>query len=73
MNDAHDVSLPEDFFTQVGRETLQLENQFNEQAGFSDADNALPQFFYDEQLPPRNQAARFTLEDINDASRAWWN
>jgi len=73
MNDAHDVQLPEDFFTQVGRETLQLENQFNEQAGFSDADNALPQFFYDEQLPPRNLSARFSLDDINEASRAWWN
>jgi len=73
MNDAHDVKLPDDFFAQVGRETLQLENQFNEQAGFSDADNALPQFFYDEQLPPRDRAARFSLDDINNASRAWWN
>lgn len=73
MTDAHNVELPEDYFVQVGRETLRLENQFNEDAGLDDADNALPQFFYDEELPPRNIAARFTLDDINLASKAWWS
>lgn len=59
------VVLPKDFFDQVGRETLRLENQFNEAAGIADEDNAFPQIFYDEALSPRNFASRFSLDDIN--------
>ena len=72
MTDAHNVELPADFFEQIGRETLQLENRFNEDAGFTGADNDLPEFFYTEALPPRDRAARFTLDDINKACAQWW-
>ena len=72
MTDAHDVKLPADFFEQVGRETLQLENQFNKDAGFSGIDNDLPEFFYTEALPPRNRAQRLSLDDINKACEHWW-
>jgi len=72
MTDAHDVSLPDDFFEQIGRETLRLENAFNAAAGFTDEDNNLPEFFYDEALPPRDLVARFSQKDISRAERAWW-
>ncbi|MFK7853077.1 MAG: aldehyde ferredoxin oxidoreductase C-terminal domain-containing protein [Granulosicoccus sp.] len=73
INDAHGVELEESFFVELGRETLKLENQFNKAAGFSEADDELPDFFYDEQLPPSNRKARFHTADVNAAARAWWN
>lgn len=73
INDAHGVELEESFFVELGRETLKLENQFNKAAGFSEADDELPGFFYDEQLPPSDRKARFHTADVNEAARAWWN
>lgn len=52
------------FFHKLGRETLLLEQAFNRAAGFTTADDDLPEFFYDEPLPPTNQAARFRGEDV---------
>jgi len=73
MTDAHDVELPADFFEQIGRETLELENKFNKDAGFGDDDNRLPDFFYKEALPPRDKSMRFSLDEINNANTAWWS
>jgi aldehyde:ferredoxin oxidoreductase len=65
MNDALGTNIKPNFFYQLGRETLDLENEFNRQAGFVEADNDLPKFFYDEPLPPSNQAARFHAKDVS--------
>jgi len=73
INDAHGVELEESFFVELGRETLKLENQFNKAAGFSEADDELPDFFYSEKLPPSDRAARFHTADVNSAARQWWN
>jgi aldehyde:ferredoxin oxidoreductase len=73
MNDAHGVELPESFFVQLGKDTLRLENQFNKDAGFTAADDELPDFFYDEELPPSNRAARFHTAEVNAAAEKWWN
>ena len=54
------------FFTELGRETLALERQFNIAAGFTEEDDNLPQFFYDEPLKPTNRTARFTASDVHD-------
>lgn len=72
INDAHGVELEESFFAELGRETLKLENQFNKDAGFSEADDELPEFFYSEQLPPSDRTARFHTADVNSAARQWW-
>ncbi|MBX2880671.1 MAG: hypothetical protein KTR32_12090 [Granulosicoccus sp.] len=72
INDAHGVSLPTSFFKELGRDTLALENQFNEAAGFSQQDDELPEFFYSEQLPPSNRNARFHTTEVNEAAERWW-
>ena len=73
INDAHGVELPTKFFTDLGRQTLALENQFNKAAGFADADDELPAFFYAENLPPSDKAARFHTGEVNAAAELWWS
>lgn len=73
INDAHGVELPESFFVQLGKDTLKLENTFNADAGFTESDDELPEFFYQEQLPPSNKAARFHTSEVNAAAQKWWS
>jgi len=72
LKDAVDVDLPADFFPQLGRETLELENQFNRDAGFTAKDDDLPEFFYTDELAPSNQKARFRADDLKAATDNWW-
>jgi aldehyde:ferredoxin oxidoreductase len=65
LNAAHGTSLTPDFFTALGRETLRLEYEFNKRAGFTEKDDELPAFFYEEALPPTNHVARFHGEDVH--------
>ncbi len=69
INDAHGVTLPGEWFQALGRETLELEDAFNKAAGFTDADDELPSFFYDEALPPSGKKARFHSTEINETAR----
>ncbi len=66
INDALGTDLQPTFFHKIGREVLLLEREFNIAAGFTAADDDLPQFFYDEPLAPTNQAARFHGTDVFD-------
>ncbi|HXH81373.1 MAG TPA: aldehyde ferredoxin oxidoreductase C-terminal domain-containing protein [Candidatus Tectomicrobia bacterium] len=66
INAAHGTSLTKDFFEALGRETLRLEREFNERAGFTVRDDELPEFFYTEPVPPTNHVARFHAEDVHD-------
>jgi aldehyde:ferredoxin oxidoreductase len=70
INDAHGIELDSDFYARLGRETLVLEDKFNKAAGFTDADDELPAFFYDEALPPSNKVARFRSNEVNETARA---
>jgi aldehyde:ferredoxin oxidoreductase len=65
LNAAHGTSLTPDFFEALGRETLRLEAEFNRRAGFTERDDELPAFFYEEPLPPTNQTARFHAGDVH--------
>jgi aldehyde:ferredoxin oxidoreductase len=65
INAAHGTSLTKEFFEALGRETLRLEHEFNRQAGFTARDDELPQFFYEEALPPTNHVARFHGADVH--------
>jgi aldehyde:ferredoxin oxidoreductase len=66
INSALGTELLPNFFYELGRETLLLERQFNEAAGFTVADDDLPAFFYDEPLQPTNQVARFRGAEVHD-------
>lgn len=65
INAAQGTSLAPDFFLELGRETLRLERDFNRKAGFGVEDDELPNFFYDEPLPPTGRVARFHAEDVH--------
>jgi aldehyde:ferredoxin oxidoreductase len=64
-NAAHGAALTKDFYEALGRETLRLEREFNRQAGFTEADDELPAFFYEEPLPPTQHVARFHGVDVH--------
>jgi aldehyde:ferredoxin oxidoreductase len=65
LNAAHGTSLTPAFFEALGRETLRLEREFNRRAGFTEKDDELPEFFYQEPVPPTNQVARFHGNDVH--------
>ena len=64
-NDAHQSDIDPDFIKNIGLETLKLEKQFNDQAGFNGEDDELPAFFLEEALPPTNQVGRLKSAEVN--------
>jgi len=71
LNDALGLQLDTSFFLQLGHETLVLESRFNEAAGFTEADDELPAFFYNEPLPPMDKTARHRSAEVNQYRREW--
>ncbi len=67
LNRACGTDLDGSFYRKIGLEALQLEWEFNKQAGFTEADDELPDFFYDEELPPQNKRARHRAAEVNKA------
>src|SRR6266542_2717290 len=65
INAAHGTSLTADFFEALGRDALRFEKEFNVRAGFTEKDDELPAFFYEEALPPTNHVARFHAADVH--------
>ena len=69
INDAHDTHIDPDFILNLGRETLRLERAFNEAAGFTEEDDELPAFFYEEPLAPTDKTARLHSGEVNKHMR----
>jgi aldehyde:ferredoxin oxidoreductase len=69
LNDAHGTKLDASFLKTLGMETLRNEWAFNKQAGFTEKDDELPDFFYDEPLAPSNKAARHRSAEVNRSMR----
>jgi aldehyde:ferredoxin oxidoreductase len=65
INNALGTELEQPFFEEMGRETLKLERAFNLAAGFTVADDELPEFFYTEPLEPSNHVARFHAAEVH--------
>lgn len=65
LNDAHGTNLEPSFIEELGREALLMEWEFNKQAGFTDADDELPEFFYKENLAPSDKTARHHSPEVN--------
>lgn len=68
LNDAYGVELEPSFYRELGRETLELEARFNREAGFTEVDDELPDFFYNESLPPSGRKARFHAGEVAEAA-----
>ncbi len=73
LNDALGTDLDPTFIKDLGRETLKLEIDFNEAAGFDQEDDELPSFFYDEALAPTNKTARHHPGDIRRYRQEWFD
>jgi len=71
INNIHGTELTAEFMTKIGRETLELEAAFNEAAGFTDEDDKLPAFFYEEMLAPTGKTFRHGADAINDVKTRW--
>ena len=72
INAAVGSELEPSFFRELGRDTLRLEREFNRAAGFTEADDELPEFFYSEPLEPSNRVARFRAREVNEFAAGWW-
>jgi len=72
INDALGTDFDASFFRTIGLETLKYEAQFNKAAGFTEADDELPEFFYEEALYPSDQVARFHAPEVNESVARWW-
>lgn len=66
INDAVGTELKPTFFYAMGIETLEFEKKFNDAAGFTDADDDLPEFFYKEPINASDDLARFYGKDVHD-------
>jgi aldehyde:ferredoxin oxidoreductase len=64
VNAALGTRLTPGFWREVGEGVLRLEHRFNHLAGFTHQDDRLPEFFYQEPVPPKGYTARFTPEDL---------
>ena len=69
LNSAAGTNYDASFLTELGRETLEAEWEFNRQAGFTDEDDELPDFFYDEALEPSGNTQRHRAAEVNKHMR----
>jgi aldehyde:ferredoxin oxidoreductase len=72
LNNALGTGFEPQFFEDLGRETLRLEDEFNRAAGFGIDDDDLPSFFHEEPLPPTDRMARFQSSELHASMRKWW-
>jgi aldehyde:ferredoxin oxidoreductase len=71
INDAVGTTFEPEFFDRLGKETLVLEETFNKAAGFTGADDELPDFFYQEPLAPTMKMARHHFAEVNRIRDRW--
>ncbi len=69
INAKYDLSLTGDDVVNLGKYILKTEKAFNTAAGFTAVDDRLPEFFYNEELPPHNVVFDFSGEEID----TFWN
>ncbi len=65
LNDACGTNFDESFLHEFGLETLKMEWEFNKEAGFTEDDDELPAFFYEEGLLPKGKKARHHAKEVN--------
>lgn len=61
INAKFGIQLGPDDVPALGLRVLRAEREFNKKAGFTNRDDRLPRFFYEEPLPPHNTV--FTISD----------
>jgi len=56
---------PDDFPHALGIRVLKAEKEFNKKAGFTNQDDRLPKFYYEEPLPPHNKVFVISDEELD--------
>jgi aldehyde:ferredoxin oxidoreductase len=56
---------PDDFPRAMGIRVLKAEREFNRRAGFTNEDDRLPKFYYEEPLPPHNTVFVISDEELD--------
>lgn len=65
LNARYDWEVGEDILQELGRKTLTLEREFNQRAGFTTADDRLPEWMCEEPLPSHNSVFDVPNEDLD--------
>jgi len=65
LNARYNWSVTGDILQELGRETIKLEHEFNIKAGFTKADDRLPEWMTREPLPPNNSVFDVSNEDLD--------
>ena len=65
LNAKYDLSLTGDDVGALGQKVLKMERDFNMMAGFTAADDRLPEFFTQEKLPPHNVVFDIPNEELD--------
>ncbi len=65
INARFGIHLTGDDVVGLGKHILKTERAFNKAAGFTEADDRLPEFFEDEPLPPHNVIWDFSGQEID--------
>ncbi len=67
INAKYGLSLTGDDIASLGQRVLDMEREFNRRAGFTSADDRLPEFFKLEKLPPHNEVFDVRDEELDSA------
>lgn len=65
VNGVLGADLSVDDIPEIGEQILKIEREFNKEAGFTSADDRLPEFMREEELPPHNEVFDVSNEEID--------
>ncbi len=65
LNARYGWNVGPDILQVLGKETLKLEREFNRRAGFTAADDRIPEWMREEALPPHNSVFDVAEEDLD--------
>jgi aldehyde:ferredoxin oxidoreductase len=65
LNAAYGTDLVPDWIAELGRETIDIEREFNHRAGLTSATNRLPRFFTEEPLSPHGEVFDVADEELD--------
>lgn len=65
VNARYGWQIKEHEFFKLGERVLEIEHDFNSKAGFTNVDNRLPEFFYNEPFPPHNSVFDIPDEELD--------
>ncbi|UMZ74193.1 aldehyde ferredoxin oxidoreductase family protein [Natranaerofaba carboxydovora] len=65
LNAQYGISLTPDDVTELGKQILKVERNYNKKLGFTREDDRMPEFFQKEKLPPHDVTFDFTDEELD--------